>query len=262
MGLFKEVYCIACGEKTNMLTRMKLKDGSCLCSKCKDKLPVFMQSYVKDNYSFGDYKNALQWKTDSIRQYKGVFNVTASFKDRIYLDEEHGLFTLEGYLEGYTPVFQIADIDSYQFHFEPKEYKEGVFNGRIEGDLQFYIKMRNPDIEYETVLQYGVKVKVKQKLFGEDEFGDLPEKFTTFERKFLECIDKFGTFDDIDFKLAIVEALSLFMIDNMENVDLEQLIRTRDNLLATFKENPQQVNKINTSYEILADILEQRKNAR
>lgn len=47
MKLFKEVYCTECGEKTNMLTRMKLTDGSCLCSKCKDKLPLFMLDYVK-----------------------------------------------------------------------------------------------------------------------------------------------------------------------------------------------------------------------
>ena len=34
MGLFKDVFCTECGEKTKMLTRTHLCDDSYLCSKC------------------------------------------------------------------------------------------------------------------------------------------------------------------------------------------------------------------------------------
>lgn len=153
----------------------------------------------------------------------------------------------------------MKDIYNYGFHFEPKEYKEGVLNGKIEGDLQFVLKMKNPDVEYETVLQYGVKVRVKQKLFGENEIGDLPEKIITFERKFAECFDEFGPDEEIDLQMAVVEAVSLFMIDNMADVDMDQLNRTRESLLATFQDNPKQVEKIDTSYNVLKEILMQQQ---
>ena len=119
--------------------------------------------------------------------------------------------------------------------------------------------MKNPDVEYETVLQSGVKVKVKQRLFGEDEIGDFPEKITTFERKFAECFDEFGPDEEIDLQMAVVEAVSLFMIDNMADVDMDQLHRTRDSLLGTFQDNPKQVEKINTSYNVLREILMQQQ---
>ena len=257
MGLFKEVYCSECGTKTNMLTRMKLADGSCLCSKCKEKLPSFIREYAKEHYSFGKYKETVQCIEDSIQQYKDVFEVTASYSD-ITLDEKHGLFTIGYYVAGCTPILNMADVIDYGFKYQPKQYKDGVLNGRFEGELQFFVKMKNPEVVYETVLEYGVKVKVKEKLFGEDEIGDLPEKITTFERKLAACYDEYGPIDELNINFAIVEALSLFMIDNMDTVDLGQLNHTRDTLFASFQSNPNQVQKINTSYAVLKEILNQK----
>ena len=104
MGLFKDVFCTECGEKTKMLTRTHLCDDSYLCSKCAAIVPSYMKKTFEGKYTIEEYREFKEYAKSSEEEYGKIFHETHSFHD-IHIDTENRLF----YMEDYS-VAEIADV--------------------------------------------------------------------------------------------------------------------------------------------------------
>lgn len=184
MALFQEIACNICGEKTSMLTRSKLKDGTYVCSHCKKKVPGYIKSSL-GNYTLEEFQQMKQYLVYSRQELKPVFTETHSYKT-IGLDARHGLFYVEEL--GERLYLKLLEVESFDLSFEPEKAKEGVLSDKVIGTVKLSFEMRFPYFKREELVATGVKASAARKgIFTTKLVYDLPKGMEEFLAAFHEA---------------------------------------------------------------------------
>lgn len=152
--------------------------------------------------------------------------------------------------------------------FKAEEFKEGIIGSKVKGDIVMGITMTNPFFQHEEILVYGAKAKARKALFGASVRYENPKGMDFFIEAFAcaweEALEKDNKYCD-DYVETIVDAtpselqqaMTLFMIDNLDDVTLSSLKLHRNRLIQTFHpdngsaEDTKYAQKINMAYEVL-----------
>lgn len=256
MGLFKEINCAECGEKTKLVMRMKLIDGNYICSKCKKAIPRFIEKYASENYTIEDYRHVKEWAPASVEKYGSTFSVTDRYVD-VEIDANNGLFKIDSSVFGgkSAPILKFEDVVDFDFGFNAKEYKEGMLGGKVKGESLFCVTMREPRFYYETVLDASASASAKKSFFGNKVTYEHPKKLQDFEYAFICAYLAFAPENQTSGRDAVEQAMSLFMIDDIGAIDSRGLEEVKNKLLSSFQGsgNEKHIEKINKAYDVLKD---------
>lgn len=267
MGLFKDIYCTECGEKTKMIFRTKLCDGSYLCSKCTSCVPSYMQSSFDDKYSIGDYRAFKEYVDYSNQQLRPLFHETHNFYT-VHIDTENRIFYIGYGIDANTIFLNFAHVTRFHLVFQAENFKEGVLGDKVTGKILFELAMDAPYFYYEGVLESNVKTKAKKKLFGNKIEFESPsgmDEFIYYFNRAWEAAVEEANMEDEEYSDSITElqqAMSLFMIDSLDDTTLEELKMQRNRLIKTFhpdggeSDNTKYAQKINAAYKIISKALE------
>lgn len=265
MGLFKEIKCVNCNEKTNPLTRKKLTDGLYLCSVCKKKLPYYLRDY---DFDLETYKGYVQYIKKQQELCRNIFKETRNYAT-IHVDTEHALFYLSDKIFGNsiddnTLFMRLQDIEEFDLIFSPDTYKEGTFGDKLKGNVLMRLKMRMPEFYYEDTVVYGETAKVKKGLLGSKYSYQEPTSLTDFLTFFNLARDAANEVENyVDNELyaannnfELQQAMALFMIDSLDEITPEKLKSLRNKLIMTFHpdkgdDDKRHLQKINAAYEII-----------
>ncbi len=272
MGIFKEINCAHCGKKTNLLTRLKLHDGNYLCSDCMSKVPSYMKDSVKAHYDLEDFRSLLAYIEYSNTELRPRFHETHWYYS-IHIDTENKLFYLGYDIDEKTVFFNFYNIEEFNLTFNAEEFKEGVLGDKVKGELLFILKMNNPYFYHEEILDYSAKAKAKKKLLSNRVEYDNPKGMDEFLLFFQTAWQKSKGSQEEDraedrensniSALAdeLRQAMSLFMLDNLENVSLEDIKSQRNRLIKAFHpdkgsaDDTAYAQKINSAYEVLKEYI-------
>lgn len=280
MGLFKEVSCENCSNRTHILSRKKLTDGKYICSKCLNKLPYYLRGH---NFTFETFQEALELIEFNRVLYGKDFKETRSYYS-IHIDTQNYLFYLSDKIFGNpidetTLFLRFQDIDEFDLIFSPDTYKEGTFADKIKGNVLMRLRMNDPEFYYEETVAYGVYAKVKKNLFSSkttiSEPSDLTDFLTFFNAARMaapgadEEEDTYYEDNDSEYEQAAVElaqAKALFMIDDLSKITIDELKAQRNRLMKTFhpdasaSTDTKYAQKINDAFEILKQFLSEAYN--
>ncbi len=273
MGLFKEIYCADCNEKTNIFFRTKLKDGHYLCSKCMKKIPAYMKRYFKQEYTLEDYNHFKDYIEYSNQYLKPVFQETHKFHG-IHIDSDDQIFYIGYGIDENTLFLNFANLVDFDLIFKPEEFKEGIIGSKVKGDIVMGITMKNPVFHHEEILASGAKAKARKALFGATIRYDNPKGMDLFIDAFAsaweEALEKerkeYYDYDDsvVNTNLSdLQQAMALFMIDNLDDITLSSLKLHRNRLMQTFHpdtssaDDTKYAQKINAAYEVLKTALKE-----
>lgn len=265
MGLFKEIHCAKCGKKTNMLFRTKLTDGNYLCSDCTSMIPDYMMDSVRNCYSLEGYQNLIEYIDYSNKALRPLFQETHAYYN-IHIDADHGLFYIGKSVNANTVFLRMRYIDDYNLTFSAEEIKEGTFGDKIAGKILFRIQMGHPIFYHEEVLDQNSRVKAKKAFFGTEYRYENPKGMDEFmlflEAAIVADLEVYRAsledeYDGVEETTELQQAMSLFMIDDLNTMTLETLKAQRNRLIKTFHPdaandgNTKYAQKINSAYDIL-----------
>ena len=116
MALFEKKFCDLCGEKVNLLTRLKLSDGF-LCSDCKKKLSNFSSDW--DDRTIEDVKAHLAAREQNKQKFAALsVTRTAGPNGEICIDDRNGRFYFafgKDYKENNPEVFDFNQLLDFWF---------------------------------------------------------------------------------------------------------------------------------------------------
>ncbi len=266
MELFKEINCGECGAKTNLFTRTKLNDEQFLCSKCTSMIPGYINKCLGD-YTLEQYrelKNYIVYSNDILSK---KFNENHWFHT-LHIDTEHSLFYFDTGFFSKPIYFEFNNICDFDLVFSPNEIKEGFFGDKVIGKILFKLKMNNPYFYYEEIIARDVKAKAKTSFFGSKVEYDNPKGMDEFYLYFMtawqdaiaaESYDNYKQENKGSTPNELQQAMTLFMIDDLSIVTLEEIREQRNRLIKTFhpdtnsETDTQYAQKINASYKILKE---------
>ncbi len=273
MGIFKEINCAYCGQKTSFLTRMKLHDGNYLCSTCASKIPSFMKESVKSHYDLDDYRTLLGYIDYSVRELRPCFHETHCYYS-IHIDTENKLFYLGYDMNEKTVFFNFHSIEDFDLAFKAEVLKEGALGDKVKGEVLFVLKVNAPYFYHEEILDYSAKAKAKKKFLSNRVEYDNPKGMDEFllffqtawkaslEEAYAQEQYKSATNDAV-LSGDLQQAMALFMIDRIEDLSLERIKVQRNRLIKAFHpdkgsaEDTAYAQKINGAYEVLEQYLTQ-----
>ena len=268
MGLFKDIYCSHCGTKTSLLTRLKLADGSYLCSQCASKIPDYLKESVSSHYGLQEYRAFLTYIGYSNRTLCPQFHETHSYYS-IHIDTENKILYLGYGINDKTVFIHLKNIDDFNLTFRAEEFKEGMLGDKVKGELLMTIKVRFPYFYYEEILDYSAKAPAKKKFLsssveyenphGMDEFllyfhtawKAILEEAAYARSEKTEYSECRASSDELR------QAMALFMLDSLTGVTLEDIRAHRNRLIKAFhpdlssSDDTAYAQKINTAYEVL-----------
>lgn len=262
MALFQKVSCAECGKQFGGLLKTKLKDGEYLCSDCMRIVPTFMHNTFFASYTLEGFRALKSYVEISNQEFKPRFSETASYYS-IHIDEDSALFYLGKKISEDTIFFKFSNVDSFDLDFNAKELKEGILGDKVTGDILFELEMAVPRFEHEEKLSTGVKTKARKKFFGTKVVYDPPEGMLEFSARFqntwlLSAEDDYDEIDaDEPSSSSLQQAMTLFMLDSLEGVTLEEIKTLRNRLMSTFHPDKGSdadvrfAQKINEAYEEL-----------
>ena len=273
MGIFKEINCAYCGEKTSTFTRLKLHNGNYLCLNCASKIPSFMKKTVKAHYNLVNYRNFLEYINYSNNELRPQCRETHHYYS-IHIDTENRIFYLGYDINEKTVFFNFHNIEDFDLIFKAEEFKEGMLGDKVKGELLLILKMNLPYFYHEEILDYSAKAKAKKKLLsnkveyenpkGMDEFllffqtawkASLEEAYAQEQRE--------STSSNATISGELQQAMALFMIDSMEELSVDKIRSQRNRLIKAFHpdkgsvEDTAYAQKINSAYEVLEQYLTQ-----
>lgn len=273
MGLLKDVYCDECGKKTNLLTRVKLRDGKYLCSSCAGAIPNYAFKSLLEEYTFDMYHDFLEHIQHSNQHLRRIFTETDHYYS-IHVDAKNSLFYIGRRVDERTVFYHFSDILDFELAFDPKEYKNGLLGDRVTGRVLMKLEMLDPDFRYEVVLDESAVTEAKKTLFGTKLEYDNPPGMDRFHLLFLmlwkedtleaDYAETFEAYTGRPLQVQktapgpqLQQAMALFMIDDLDRVTPEELKRQRNRLIKTFHpdaaspETTKYAQRINAAYEIL-----------
>ena len=279
MALFKEIPCVHCGGKTNLITRSKLSDEQYVCSKCTSNIPGAITSCLRD-YDYEDFLSLKAYMEESKTQLEKVFKENHSFYG-IHIDTEHELF----YLDSIYPktYLKFENLSECSLEFIADEAKEGVFGVKVTGKIFFKIKMNDPYFFKDEILKEGVKTtaRVEKGLFKNTVKYDNPKGMDDFIHYFNDCWtravnaklerlarileeDPYTSAYEQSYQTAqtaenseLQQAMALFMIDDLSGLTLSDLKAQRNRLIKAFHpdtgsyEDTSYAQKINQAHDVL-----------
>ncbi len=271
MSLLKEIFCADCSEKTNMFFRTKLKDKNYLCSKCMKKVPAYIKNFFKKEYTLEDYKDFKDYIDYSNQYLKPAFHETHKFHG-IHIDADNQIFYIGYGIDENTLFLNFANLVDFDLVFKAEEFKEGIVGSKVKGNIIMEISMKNPVFQHEEILVFGAKAKARKALFGATIRYDNPKGMDFFIEAFAsaweEALEKdkeeYYDYDDsvVNTDLSdLQQAMALFMIDNLDDVNLSSLKLYRNRLMQTFhpdvgfSEDTKYAQKINAAYDVLKNAL-------
>ena len=262
MALFQKVSCAECGKQFGGLLKTKLKSGEYICPDCMRIVPTVMHNTFFSSYTFEDFRALKSYVEISNQEFKPRFSETTSYYS-IHIDEDSALFYLGKKISEDTIFFKFSNVDSFDLDFNAKELKEGILGDKVTGDILFELEMAVPRFEHEEKLATGVKTKARKKLFGTKVVYDPPEGMLEFSARFqntclLSAEDDYDEIDaDAPSSSSLQQAMTLFMLDSLEGVTLEEIKTLRNRLMSTFHPDKGSdadvrfAQKINEAYEEL-----------
>lgn len=268
MAFFKEVYCKNCGKKAGVLTNTKLADKSVICFDCARKVPTVFDD-ILSKMTYEEYLGLRDFKEYSDTNFKPIFNETDSYHD-IHLDKDNGLFYIGSFLEDErVTVYECRNVMNADFSFVPDDVKKGIVNYKVKGKIVLHLVNSSPAFSDSFTLYKSAKAKAKTKLFSDSLEFEFPEDFEAFRKLFHYTVlisqsDEPASYEPvIDEELA--SALSLFMFDSLDGLDVDKLKKQRNRLAKAFhpdstseSNDNEFMSKINNAYEVILRNLEGR----
>lgn len=155
MGLFKEINCRECGEKTSLLNRKVLKNKEYVCSKCTKNIPAMIKEWLSE-YSYEDYLELKEYIKYSESVLNRVFRATHHYQN-LQLDQDNGLFYLD---DEFPKVYlQVGNIENFSLIFDPEKLKEGILTDKVKGKVSLELEMRKPYFKYNKVIDMFAKAE-------------------------------------------------------------------------------------------------------
>ncbi|MBP3569624.1 MAG: hypothetical protein J6K04_10715 [Lachnospiraceae bacterium] len=268
MGLFKDVFCAECGDKTKMLSRTGLSDGNYLCSKCMSIVPMYMQKSFIEVYELEDYKDFKKYVEFSNETLRPMFHETHCYEN-IHIDTENGIFCIDYLINDKTLFLDFEDVTRFDLIFKAEEFKEGMLGDKVVGKVLFELAMDLPAFYYTDVIKNNAKGKAKKKLFGGKIEFENPEGMDEFlyfaQRTWQEALeakeDQTGGVVESETS-ELQRAMALFMIDDLKDISKDELKNLRNRLIKTFhpdageSDSAKHAQKINDAYEIIKNAIE------
>ena len=268
MGLFKEKFCAKCGKKVKPLFNVKLKDGNYICMDCFPNAPSYLTNRL-DQYTLEKFNDLIDYVNYSKNELSKIFTETHSYKN-IHLDSEHGLFYIDE-LTSENLILKLENVENFDFMFSPEEYKEGFLNDKVYGDVLLGITVNVPFFVLEKKIAKHVKTKAKTSFFGKKVEYEIPQEVSEFNYYFeeatiraihirdFESTNNGNTYQESGTNSAseLQQAMSLFMIDDLNNVSLDEIKKQRNRLVSIYHPDKNAnidekfMKKINNAFEIL-----------
>lgn len=278
MALFKEIKCRHCGDKTAILSRVRLADEQYICNKCTSGIPSDLINKISE-YDYDEFVK--------LREYMDVTNTELAKKFResqryqcIHLDSEHGIF----YLDGMRPriYFHLWDLTRFDLSFHPDEVKEGMFGTKVTGKIYLEIETTFPHFYKEEIIDHYAKASAQVKgLLSNKVTYENPKDMDDFLHYFMKawqrCIDRAieqwehehpeynnarsAQYQESSTPSELQQAMALFMLDDLQNVTLDDIKAQRNRLIKTFhpdhgdSADTGYAQKINNAYEVLKSYL-------
>lgn len=279
MGIFfEDVYCKECGKKTKFLSRMTLADGNALCSECKEIIPSYMTDSVRNNYSYDDYLVLKEYLEYSNKVLRSQFHETHKYYN-IHLDTANRLMYIDSFFDTDPVYFHLYNVKDLTFVFSAEEFKEGMINDKVMGKVLMNIRMGTPAFYYEKIVDKNAHSKAKKEFFGTKVKYENPKGMDEFMLYFntarsvdieAECDrileeefeEEYAEDDLIEASSELQQAMSLFMVDDLSAITLEELKAQRNRLIKTFHPDTasdadtKYAQKINAAYEVLKKYVE------
>lgn len=245
MGIFKEINCSCCGKKTNLLTRMKLHDGNYLCSDCVAKIPSCMREGVNTHYDLENYHSLLEYIEYSNNMLRPRFHETHCYYS-IHIDTENRLLYLGYDIGEKTVFFEFDNLEDFNLVFRAEEFKEGMLGDKVKGELLLILKMNMPYFYHEEILDYSAKAKAKKKLLSSTVEYENPRGMDEFLLYFMAawqagskdaentCNEYAEDSNPSAISSKLQQAMTLFMLDSLENITLDDIKAHRNRLIKTF----------------------------
>lgn len=271
MTFFKEIKCADCGEITKLLFRTKLKDKNYICSKCAKKIPSYVKKTFKKDYTLEEYNDFKSYIEYSNTYLKPKFRETHEFHG-ISIDIRNKLFHLGYGINDKTLFFNLRNVAEFDLIFQAEEYREGIIGSKVKGNIVMWIVMKEPYLVHRETIAYGVKAKAKKALFSNTVNYENPKGMDFFIDAFAtawhddlsEQNEESYTYEEVNVESTpseLQQAMSLFMIDNLDEITLSSLKLHRNRLMQTFhpdlgnSDDTKYAQKINTAYEVLKKTL-------
>ena len=274
MGIFKDVYCAVCGEKTKLLTRTRLNDGNYLCSKCTECVPSYMNESLVNHYDLENFQGFQRYVAYSDSVLRPMFAEMHKYYC-LHIDTENEIFYIGDRLDDKTLFFQFDQLEDFDLVYHAEEFKEGMVGDKVFGRLLLKIKMGYPYFYYEKQLDTHVKAKAKKSFFGSKVDYENPKGMDEFLMYFFDAwkssLEKAEIEDELDEEIGIADAgsdeltkaMALFMFDDLTKVTIIDLKAQRNLLIKTFHPDKAETNseqyaqKINSAYETLKKHIDQ-----
>lgn len=268
MAFFKEVYCEKCGKKTRVMSRIKLKDNKYICSDCFEGIPDYLLKNFND-YTYDDYKRILEYLEYSNRELKDKFNEDLSYKT-MHVDTTNGLFYIDEYRKTKL-ILKLENVIDFDIIFSAETYKDGALSDKVYGKILMRIQMSQPEFYFEDILEKDVKVKAKKAFFKSTIEYQSPADMEEFSNTFKALCQMFyekanseyedNTYQNNNIKDELQQAMTLFMLDTLDGITIEDIKKQRNRLIKTFHPDAGNTNdnkyatKINNAYDILIEYL-------
>ncbi len=268
LGLFrKATQCEDCGKsiKGSEQRWYGVNNKFCLCKDCATKIPLIMDDYAKENWSYDDYKNYIKWNEET-KEVRSKFNADKSYNGNLAIDIDNALFTFSsGKARDKSTVFRFKDISKFDIDFEPESIKQGLVGDKVVGTEYVYVEMDNLNFKIGVELKKNVSVKLKSKGFFKKEYSyEYTKNFADIKNTFIvlallayrEYYD--SDLESLDEYKEALETFSLDKIDDIRGTDLSQL---KDYVIKNYKPNAGETNeeflaRIERSYELLRKLKE------
>lgn len=268
MSFFKETYCAECGKKTHLLTRTKLCDGNYLCSECTSVIPSYMMNSFCEKYTLEGYRDFEEYIKYSNEYLRSLFHETHSFHS-LHIDTENLLFYIGYEIDSETIFLNFKNVTRFDMLFIAEDYKDGILGTKVNGKIMLELGMDCPYLYHEEILTKNAKAKAKKSLFGNKIEYDNPDGMDDFmfyfQRSWSKALEQAEGDDCTNYQNGgiseLQQAMSLFMIDSLDEINPESLKALRNKLIKTFhpdtgtEEDTRHAQKINAAYEIIKNAL-------
>ena len=152
MALFTKEKCVHCGKEEGAMYRTKLADGNYLCSDCVGKCSSFFSFKFLSKHTYPEYCRYIEHKEENKEKLR-QFNLTASYFDKVFVDESKGwmLFdkeypncSQEELLDRNPEVFDVKDLEYFDFFYLVKDVKEGFLTSdKVRADVKLTVAFKN-----------------------------------------------------------------------------------------------------------------------
>lgn len=274
MGVFTDIYCAECEQKTKLFLRTKLNDGKYVCSKCTKFVPAYMMESFCSHYDMEDFQALQRYANYSDSLLRPVFHETHKYYS-IHIDSEHKIFYIGDEIDERTLFLEFSRLEEFDLVFHADEFKEGMVGDKVYGRILLKIKMAYPYFYYKAKLDDRVKAKAKKTFFGTEVKYENPKGMDDFLLYFMETWKSGLEYSEIDDEddnedlnldnpesNELNQAMALFMIDDLSAVTPDDLKEQRNRLIKTFHpdkattDDTKYAQKINSAYDVLKKHIE------